>query len=769
MERKPLNASANSSGRALSSDPKKAEERIQLAFRTKRANVYTANALDPEEEVGRVAYSEVHIPKSAKHLEAITSAFSKSYMFASLTKPDIESLACTMGMVDVAKGENIITQGETGDYLYVLESGEFSVIVDNQVVSSIEPGVCFGELALLYNAPRQATVRATTDALVFSLEREAYRYIVAQSSSGKNMEIQQALSKVPLLSSLTEGQMDKLCEAVEIFPYKEGDVIIQKGSEGNVFYMIKEGSVDVSEMGEKFANHTLSEGEYFGERALITGEPRAATITAKSPTVLLMALDRDAFISLLGPLKELLDFNMNLRVLTSVKIFANLSEMEINKLATSFELVNFLAGKEIIKQGDKGSTFYILKDGSCTVIADGTTVGTLTQGNYFGEMALLDDEVRKATVQATVDCECFQLDRDVFVNILGSMHSSMDQEISQRLKKLKANGGQKEEPEPMLQLKFSDLKYIAMLGSGTFGRVSLVQDKNTTAVYALKAMHKSDIVANKQQANTINEKNVMIQCKHTFILRLYQTFKDSKKLYMVLEFIQGGELFSVLHSPQGDGVPESHAKFYGAAVFLALEYLHSKEIAYRDMKPENCLIDKHGYPKLVDFGFAKKITGKTYTLCGTPEYLAPELVLAKGHNKAVDYWAFGILLYEMIAGYSPFCDPKAMDQVVICQNIVKGRLVFPRNFNNDCKELVKGLLARDVSTRLGNLKGGCDDIKKQKWYQNFSFDDMIERKFKAPWLPKVTSTTDISNFDQYPVDDEVDPNYVDRGNWDKDF
>ena len=113
--------------------------------------------------------------------------------------------------------------------------------------------------------------------------------------------------------------------------------------------------------------------------------------------------------------------------------------------------------------------------------------------------------------------------------------------------------------------------------------------------------------------------------------------------------------------------------------------VHSKDIAYRDMKPENCLIDKHGYPKLVDFGFAKIINGKSFTLCGTPEYLAPELVLGRGHNRAVDYWAFGILLYEMEAGYSPFSDPQGMDQVVICKNIVNGKLVFPRNFNNDCK------------------------------------------------------------------------------------
>jgi serine/threonine protein kinase len=151
---------------------------------------------------------------------------------------------------------------------------------------------------------------------------------------------------------------------------------------------------------------------------------------------------------------------------------------------------------------------------------------------------------------------------------------------------------------------------------------------------------------------------------------------------MLLEFVQGGELFSVLHPahpPRGvDGLPDHAAKFYAAGVILGLEHLHNKDIAYRDMKPENCLIDKLGYPKIVDFGFAKIIDSKSFTLCGTPEYLAPELVLGRGHTKAVDYWAFGILLYEMQSGYSPFSDPQGMDQVVICKNIVKGNLTFEK-------------------------------------------------------------------------------------------
>jgi len=656
----------------------KKEDKIELAFKAKRANIFTEGV-----DFSREAFSQKKVHKTDKQKHLIMNAISTNYIFANLNDQDKNNIMMSMDIVDVSSGENIITQGQEGDYFYIIEKGSFTVIVDNSIKpGKLSEGNSFGELALLYNAPRQATIRCDSEAVLFSLDRETYRYIIAQSSAVRDLEIKKALSKVPILIDLTEEQLDRLADSVETFPYKPGDVIIKKGSEGNIFYMIKEGTVLVSELDSQYADHTLTTGDYFGERALLTGEPRAATVTAKTD-VKVMALDRLSFNALLGPLKEVLDNNMNLRILNSIKIFEKLNKNERKILAKSLTLEVFTVGTVIIKQGDVGRKFYIMKDGEAKVLVDETEVSKLATGTYFGEMALLDDDVRKASVIATRTSECFVLDRDTFSRILNSLQHAIGKETKNRLEVLK--GVVHDDVEQQLNLKFTELVPIAILGSGTFGRVSLVQDKKSKAVYALKAMMKSEIVAHKQQANVINEKDIMIKSNHPFILRLYQTFKDSKKLYMLLEFVQGGELFSVLHTAQGDGVPDHQAKFYGAGILLAIGYLHSKDIAYRDMKPENCLIDKNGYPKLVDFGFAKVITGKSYTLCGTPEYLAPELVLARGHNKAVDYWAFGILLYEMQAGYSPYADLQGMDQVVICKNIVSGRLAFPRAFNNDCK------------------------------------------------------------------------------------
>lgn len=162
-----------------------------------------------------------------------------------------------------------------------------------------------------------------------------------------------------------------------------------------------------------------------------------------------------------------------------------------------------------------------------------------------------------------------------------------------------------------------------------------------------------------------------------------------------------------------------HACFYAAQVTLMFEYLHNKNIIYRDLKPENLLISNEGYLKLTDFGFAKVVEGRTYTLCGTPEYLAPEILLNKGHGKAVDWWTLGILIYEMNAGIDPFTDE---DPMAIYQKILKGKIKFPRNFDKNAKSLVKHLLVADLSKRYGNLKNGANDIKNHRWFSSIDWN-----------------------------------------------
>jgi protein kinase X len=290
------------------------------------------------------------------------------------------------------------------------------------------------------------------------------------------------------------------------------------------------------------------------------------------------------------------------------------------------------------------------------------------------------------------------------------------------------------------------------LGTGTFGRVRLVSLPSISGSgvdwFALKTLKKTEIIRLKQVEHIKAEKSIMMRIGHPFIVNMFASFKDKKNLYMLMEFVIGGELFSQLRKVGRFG--NDTARFYAAEIVLALQYLHSQNIVYRDLKPENLLIDKDGHMKITDFGFAKVVEDRTWTLCGTPEYLAPEIIQSKGHGKAVDWWALGILIYEMLAGYPPFYDENPFG---IYQKILAGKIEFPRHFDVNAKDLIKKLLLADRTKRFGCLKNGADDIKKHKWFKGIDWGKVYSRKYKPPYLPPHKSANDTSNFDRYPDSD----------------
>ncbi|KAL5604469.1 hypothetical protein BROUX41_002438 [Berkeleyomyces rouxiae] len=328
----------------------------------------------------------------------------------------------------------------------------------------------------------------------------------------------------------------------------------------------------------------------------------------------------------------------------------------------------------------------------------------------------------------------------------------------QQMQQTQAQAPQQQQPAVSSEARVTKGKYTLQdfeiqrtLGTGSFGRVHLVQSKHNTRFYAIKVLKKAQVVRMKQVEHTNDERRMLGEVKHPFLITLWGTFQDPKNLYMVMDFVEGGELFSLLR--KSGRFPNPVAKFYAAEVVLALEYLHSRNIIYRDLKPENLLLDRHGHLKITDFGFAKRVPDKTWTLCGTPDYLAPEVVSSKGYNKSVDWWSLGILIYEMLCGYTPFWDSGS--PMKIYENILRGTVNYPVYVNSDARDLLERLITANLTKRLGNLYGGSQEVKDHRWFAEVTWDRLARKDIDAPYIPPVKAGAgDASQFDRYPEEQE---------------
>ena len=311
---------------------------------------------------------------------------------------------------------------------------------------------------------------------------------------------------------------------------------------------------------------------------------------------------------------------------------------------------------------------------------------------------------------------------------------------------------------PVCDTKFENFTSLEMLSDGmTFGRISApvikVKHNSSDKFYAMKVFDKRKVVKKKMEERMVREKRLLKALSHPFILGLDFHFKDNGHLYLVDEYLPG--VYADMGYPPGPNVlvtplrklgrfSEQVTRFYAAQVVQALEYLHSLDVIHRHLKPENLLLDSKGYLKITGFRFAKRVKGRTWTLCGTPEYLAPEIFLSKGHGKAVDWWTLGILIFEMACGVSPFASdpPIGLPDMLIYKKAASGIARFPSYFSSELRDLLRNLIQVDLSKRYGNLRNGVDDIKDHPWFASTQWKALLQREVAAPIVPEIRNPTD---------------------------
>lgn len=629
-------------------------------------------------------YVKQMVEKTEEERTLIRAAVDDCLLFFGLSDLGKNEVVDAFHLVDgeLTIGTLLIEEGAWGDEYFVLEHGTCEAVKEFVgVVKRYEAGGSFGELALMYNEPRAASVYVSSPmARLWSLDRLSFKNISMHFKVLKHKQYEEALRRVPGLGDIASDEMTRLVDSIEERTFPASSVIIAKGQALDEAMIILEGKADCITDTE---NYPVGVRDVFGLTALTKTDLADFTLqTAKDQTCLVLVLSRQKVEDILGnPLSPSPVVRNRPMSMAPIKVVNNAQHRY--HIAVKFEDLDMLLGS-------------------------GPAPVSPHHGSFTGRM------LRADTVS------------DV----------------------------------PALP---NETKHEIVLGVGTFGKVLIVKHKLTGDTYALKRLNKSWIVDNCLEQHVVDERNVMTLTDHPFVLKLHNSYYDERYVYLLLEVCLGGELFFYLR--KFNKFSELQARFYTASITLAFEHLHSKNIIYRDLKPENIMLDDNGYLKVVDFGLAKVVKGRTWTICGTPEYLAPEVVLSKGHNRGVDWWGLGILIFELTAGYCPFVGD---DNMVVYRLIVENKINFPTHTSPQLRDICKDFTRTSQLVRLGLRRPGSKAIKDHPWFDGFDWDALQNLTLEPPIQTVVRNRQDVSNFEEYTGSDQ-DQYEAELCDWKPDF
>ena len=652
--------------------------------------------------------------------------------FKDLKEEDIIKILSNMFSCSTKEGEAVFKQGDEASCMFVLAEGSCDVLINNESKRTLNPGDLFGELALLYNAPRSASIICIKPCKFWALDRKSFRRAI-ELISFQNYEInRQYIDKVSFFENFSESQKDNLASYVITQRYNSKESVFRQGDDSNSYYIIREGAIELWE--GNLVMKTFVEGEGFGENALYKDPGlRTMTAVAKGDTTLLV-LSRETLIDVLGAeIESVILKNFSIRVLEQHPILKFLSKIQKTKWSNALERVSFSSEQKLASQNEILEFIYIVIEGSVTCGGDTYVKGQImgiealsSNGHWVTPHDIMASEsvLAKIKIADAVAIIGENLDTTVKKNI--ETYSEMVNVLAEDFR------------DSAKDTDLTNLVFINKLGEGQFGEVLLVANSVTHSLYALKRVSKIKVQEYDIGTHIINEKNLLMNLNFPFLVKLYKTLKDNEALYFLLNFIQGSELFEFIR--EIDLMNNSEAQFYIGTVILVIEYIHEKSIVYRDLKPENMIVDKEGYVNIIDFGTAKLLSSpkmRTNTIIGTPHYMAPEIIRGKGYSLAVDVWSIGIVLFELMCGGVPFGE-NASSTVEIYKEILNCKIKFPNFFqkeeNNNVMDLITMLLNKIPEAR---IKNDFANLKSHPWFDGFPWDDLFHRKVKAPYLPKI--------------------------------
>jgi len=646
--------------------------------------------------------------------------------FKMLTSVQKDMLAQAAVYTEYADGEILFRQGDVGDGIYLLRSGETVVLANDITVwRYTKAGDFFGERALLASSEkRAASVKSLGDSSCFKiLAKDIDRVfgsdletVLSQNLLQTHLSCTEAFAEVPF------EVVQALSHRGKALRFNEGDIVVSAGQdEYKGLYFVQQGQLGAMVEGQPL---TFGDHQHFGEEYLVDPDtPFIHTVICQKPETRVLRLTVEDMRSVIETksLRDEVAYHKTLRLIQKIFIFRHLDMDQLRVVASSFEVKKAKAGDVVMAEGEMGDSMALVIEGSAAISKDGVFITTKEAPTYIGDRALLYDEPRTATITiSSEDALLWVLSKQVFLDIVGTAGLREHLEQRNRIQ----NG----------HLRFEDLFAIKVIGQGGFGIVKLVEHVDTKVQYALKCVRRDKLNAEEKRA-LLSERQTMIETDHPMLLNMIRTYRDNDNVYFLLEVASGGELLDAMEHL--GLLTKKQTQFYIGCLVLVFEYFLDQHIVYRDLKPENILLDNAGYVKLIDFGLAKKLTSaedRTFTLVGTPQFMAPEVIKGQGFGFFADIWSIGICAFEFMVGRLPFGED-CESQKDIFRQTLRSDPVMPRRFDEDARDLIMRFLRKRPEERLGSGRRGYTDIKDHPFFGAMSWDELIHRRIEPPYIP----------------------------------
>ena len=614
----------------------------------------------------------------------------------------------------------IINENEMNNTIYVIKEGEVRITKKFKKISSLQKDSYFGHINLITKKPNIYT---------YSIESKKAILFEIPYSLVLEFNINDLLYKIFLHAIKTSIRIKQLFihnykyfyNIFKLKYYQDGDVVYKKSLEENKKLCVV---ISGGLKNEKENKIEAKEEQAFGDNIIDSREDLKYEIVSFGESLVFEASWKNIVSASEVDKNNNLDIFETVRNLKRVKILNNIHEIKILELAKAVKRETYKDNEIISKEGEISKKFYIIKKGKVKLYQKGKFVRDLDAGGFFGEIPGITGVVKLFTAFAVGETECYVINKKNF--------SVLEPSILESIK----DYGYLDD----LDIELNDLYIVKSLGKGKFGRVYLVH--NQKHFYAIKAALITEILQLEKIKYYLKEKEIMKMLDFPFVLRFVKTLKTPEHIFFLEEHIEGISLRYYLSKRKKENNKNIHeTEFYGAILLLVLNYLHNKKIIHRDIKPDNCMIDQKGYLKVIDFGISKYLKDEdlTYTVCGTPHYMAPEIISGKGYSYSADYWSFGITLFEIFYDYLPF-GQGARDVLDIYQQILGKKLILPYDPKfNQFNSFLKIILAKNIMHRVCNYKL----LKSHPFFQDFQFEQLLNHSIKPVFIPEIEN--DIKN------------------------